>query len=163
MSDYSNRLSGAPITESALLDAIKKLERSMSEHRIEAIRARVAAASPGPWLTPDEAGDARPWLGNPDDGPDDMEAGYYRAVVDHEGCATWPWGRAEDMLFAYKARDDVPFLLALNAELLEALEGLVRELAKIDEGPPLDWDYSQGVRDGMDRARELIARVRGKP
>ena len=64
------------------------------------IRARLGAASPGPWLTPAEAGDP-----------------YKVTILDHEGCKVWPWSREADMEFAYKAREDIPYLLAIIDEL----------------------------------------------
>jgi hypothetical protein len=77
----------------------------MTDEELAAIEARVNAASPGPWLTPDEAGDP-----------------YRVEVLDHEGCQIWPWGHGggrsddeqgeRDMIFAYSARTDVPKLIA---------------------------------------------------
>lgn len=64
------------------------------EQRVAEIKERCEKATPGPWLTPDEAGDYDP-----------------RTPVDHEGCAEWPWLKGPDMVFAYKARADVPWLL----------------------------------------------------
>jgi len=65
---------------------------------IESIRARVEAATPGPWTEDDQA------------------------PLDHEGCEVWPWGSKADMDFAYEARADVPLLLAV-AEAAATLMG----------------------------------------
>ena len=71
---------------------------------LDAIEARANAATPGPWMQPTER----------ERGPgcDD-----HACVVDHEGCAVWPWRRREDMEFAYAARTDVPALIARVREL----------------------------------------------
>lgn len=93
----------------------------IDDERLEAIRQRAEAASPGPWLTLDEilanpAKPGDPWYTT-------MGGSKYaptydgRRPVDHEGCDVWPWGCREDMVFAYKARDDVPYLLAVIDEL----------------------------------------------
>lgn len=67
----------------------------MSEEELAEIEARANAASPGPWLTPRQAGDP-----------------YRVEVMDHEGCEVWPWYEEADMVFAYAARTDVPRLIA---------------------------------------------------
>jgi hypothetical protein len=72
----------------------------MKPEEIAAIKALADAATEGPWLTPKEAG-----------GPYNVE------VIDHEGCLVWPWGREEDMVFAYAAREAVPALLKHIEEL----------------------------------------------
>jgi hypothetical protein len=61
---------------------------------IDGIRARAEKATPGPWATPREIGDP-----------------YEVIVIDHEGCDVWPWYQEDDMIFAYKARTDIPALL----------------------------------------------------
>lgn len=80
------------------------MSEPLSDDELDAIRQRVAAASPGPWLTPAEAGDP-----------------YEVNVIDHEGCDTWPWNQEADMEFAYKAREDVPRLLATIDHLQDLL------------------------------------------
>ena len=75
---------------------------------LDEIEARANAATPGPWLPP------VPRERGP--GCDDRAC-----VVDHEGCAVWPWHRREDMEFAYAARTDVPALIARVRELEEQL------------------------------------------
>jgi len=60
--------------------------------------------TPGPWPTPEEAGD-----------PYDS-----RIPVDHEGCEVWPWKREEDMRLAYAA----PEMAELLIELRTATKGL---------------------------------------
>lgn len=67
----------------------------LTDDELGDIIERMNAASPGPWPTPDEAGD-----------PYDK-----RIPVDHEGCEKWPWLHDDDMIFAYKARTDVPKLV----------------------------------------------------
>jgi hypothetical protein len=71
---------------------------------LDEIERRANAATPGPWMPPTER----------ERGPgcDDRAC-----VVDHEGCAVWPWHRREDMEFAYAARVDVPALIARVREL----------------------------------------------
>lgn len=71
---------------------------------IDEIERRANAATPGPWMPPTQR----------ERGPgcDD-----HACVVDHEGCAVWPWHRREDMEFAYAARTDVPALIARVREL----------------------------------------------
>ncbi len=76
----------------------------MTEKELDAIEARAKNATPGPWPMPEDCvGDGRA-SGNI----------YYdpRRPVDHEGCDVWPWERREDMEFAYKAREDIPALVA---------------------------------------------------
>jgi hypothetical protein len=76
----------------------------MNEEELAAIEARAEAATPGPWLTPEEANVLPPVSGI--------------TPVDHEGCFVWPWGDDDevrgrkDMVFAYAAREDVPKLIA---------------------------------------------------
>ncbi len=50
------------------------------------------------------------------------ESIYDFEVLDHEGCDVWPWIRREDMEFAYKARQDIPYLLNLIESLREEKE-----------------------------------------
>lgn len=71
---------------------------------LDEIERRANAATPAPWTPPTER----------ERGPgcDDRAC-----VVDHEGCAVWPWHRREDMEFAYAARVDVPALIARVREL----------------------------------------------
>ena len=84
---------------------------------LDEIRAREAAATPGPWRTPEEAGDAYA-------APAPVTGIWnHDMVLDHEGCDVWPWAREEDMLFAYKARDDIPRLLAEIDRLRAAAKG----------------------------------------
>jgi hypothetical protein len=61
-------------------------------------RERKDLASPGPWLTPKEAGGAHRAPAFTADGTE--------LILDHEGCQVWPWVREEDMIFAYAARSD---------------------------------------------------------
>jgi len=79
---------------------------------LDEIERRANAATPGPWTAPTER----------ERGP-----GYdgRACVVDHEGCAVWPWHRREDMEFAYAARTDVPALLAY-------IDGLEHEVAELN-------------------------------
>lgn len=81
------------------------MSEPMTDERLAEIEARANAATPGPWPTPAEAGD-----------PYDE-----RIPVDHEGCQVWPWGSSDDMEFAYKARADVPDLIAEVRRLNVAL------------------------------------------
>ena len=75
----------------------------LTDEDLDAIEARANAARPGPWLTPEQAGDP-----------------YKVDALDHEGCDVWPWGGPDgndeqgklDMIFAYAAREDVPKLIA---------------------------------------------------
>jgi hypothetical protein len=83
----------------------------MTNEELDAIERRANAATPGPWFPPvtRERGP----------GCDDRAC-----VVDHEGCAVWPWHRREDMEFAYAARTDVPALIARVRELEAALKDI---------------------------------------
>jgi hypothetical protein len=74
------------------------------------MEAEDAAASPGPWLTPQERGS--PY------------ADEEHCPVDHEGCDTWPWRRAEDMVFAYAARTDRPALVKMVRSMAKILDGI---------------------------------------
>lgn len=79
---------------------------------LDEIEARANAATPGPWMPPTQR----------ERGPgcDD-----HACVVDHEGCAVWPWHRREDMKFAYSARTDVPALVAEVRRLREVIHGMI--------------------------------------
>jgi hypothetical protein len=85
--------------------------RQVTDEELREIRARVEAATAGPWLTPEEAG-----------GPS--------KVIDHEGCSVWPWESEADMIFAYKARTDIP-------RLLDEIERLRTELT--------EWHHKYGI------------------
>lgn len=89
--------------------------------KIDAIRAREQAATKGPWLTPKEGGGLTPKEGR----------GPYAAPnpVDHEGCDVWPWDSEENMVFAYKARTDIPLLLAV-----ERAARMAQELFRAQKG-----------------------------
>lgn len=93
---------------------------------LEPIKARLAAASEGPWLTPEQAahGYAEP---EPDG----------QTPVDHEGCRVWPWRHESDMDFAYAARVDVPALVA-EVEHLRAVQEKIDEALWVFDGstPP---------------------------
>jgi hypothetical protein len=71
--------------------------------RLDDIKARAEAATPGPW----EAGT---WYGT--EHKDQPAPGVYWPV-DHESCDVWPWHNKADMDFAYNARQDIPALLAV--------------------------------------------------
>ena len=89
---------------------------------IESIRARVEAATPGPWTEDDQA------------------------PLDHEGCEVWPWGSKADMDFAYEARADVPLLLAVA----EAAAAWLRIDPEDDETPEDEWDpRAVALRDAL--------------
>lgn len=103
------------------------------------IRARVEAASPGPWPTPAEAGD-----------PYDP-----RIPVDHEGCQVTPWGRAADMVFAYRARSDVPWLLAEVERLARRLVGMDHDLA----GTTADLEQAEAELARLRATLEVIAAI----
>ncbi len=90
---------------------------------LDEIERRANAATPGPWTAP-TARELGP-------GCDDRSC-----VVDHEGCAVWPWHRREDMEFAYAARTDVPALIArvreLEAEQPCAIDQLDATMARME-------------------------------
>ena len=67
---------------------------------LAAIKERYEKAKPEPWLTPKEDAESEP------------DGRFDRVPVDHEGCDVWPWDTEEDMVFAYKARTDIPDLVA---------------------------------------------------
>jgi len=70
---------------------------------LNAIKTRLLNVSQGPWRTPEESVLLH---GN-------RLAPYHddQVIVDHEGCAVWPWKNKADMKFAYAARTDIPDLL----------------------------------------------------
>ena len=70
---------------------------------LEEIKSRLSAASPGPWRTPEESIKLHGNRLAPYDDP--------HVVLDHEGCAVWPWNKEADMIFAYNARTDIEALL----------------------------------------------------
>ena len=74
------------------------------------LKALADAATPGPWLTPKEAG-----------GP------YKVKILDHEGCQVWPWVEEADMVFAYASREAVPALI----KHIEDLETIIARLSSI--------------------------------
>jgi hypothetical protein len=80
----------------------------VTEEQLREIEARASAATPGPWLTPDEVGDP-----------------YKVRILDHEGCNVWPWHDEADMIFAYRARVDVPELIAEVRRLQNRLAALL--------------------------------------
>lgn len=84
----------------------------MTEDELDAIEARANAAQPGPWPLPGE----RMSPGG-SGGPNYDE----RLPLDHEGCDVWPWHTDENMAFAYRARDDVPALVAEVRRLRDAI------------------------------------------
>ena len=109
---------------------------TVDEARLAEIRARAEAATPPPWLTPTEAGDP-----------------YDVMVIDHEGCPVWPWTEEADMLFAYKAREDIPYLLsiveAIRQEERSRYEGLLAAAQKLVDWHVLDiavYDEKYGDR-----------------
>jgi hypothetical protein len=102
----------------------------VTDEELAAIRARADAASPGPWPMPEECG------GDMDD---------RRRPLDHEGCEVWPWHTREDMEFAYRARQDVPDLLAEVERLGIALE---KVRADPEQAREIAWSalYGDGPR-----------------
>ena len=73
---------------------------------LDDLRKLREGTTPGPWLTPAEAGDP-----------------YEVKVVDHEGCQVWPWFREEDMWLAYTS----PGLVDYAIHLAEAVEALLED------------------------------------
>ncbi len=93
----------------------------MTEDEIAAIEARADAAEPGPWPLPEErVAPSRGGSKNYDE----------RLPLDHEGCDEWPWNTEANMIFAYRARDDVP---ALVAEVRRLLRWMIRTHAALAE------------------------------
>lgn len=87
----------------------------MDEDELAEIEARANAAEPPPWPLP---GERR----SPPDGPLSGNPNYDdRLPLDHEGCEEWPWNTEENMIFAYKAREDVPRLISEVRRLRRAL------------------------------------------
>jgi hypothetical protein len=103
----------------------------MTNEELDAIERRANAASDGPWTPPTER----------ERGPgcDDRAC-----VVDHEGCAVWPWHRREDMQFAYAARTDVPALIARVRELEAECERMKTFAAQ---------NFSQMIRQEAEQMR----------
>ncbi len=82
----------------------------MNDSELKAIKDRCEKATPGPWWD------------NVKNKPTGGRNKFYDCeaisiIVDHEGCEVWPWNRYEDMEFAYRARQDIPNLLAHIEEL----------------------------------------------
>jgi hypothetical protein len=98
-------------------------------NRIDEIRKREQAAAPGPWdlwlgtIDPFEGGSVPASLGR-----ENLKAGLFRnPPSSDEDDDTVYVGEVEpftisDCAFISGARDDVPFLLSVNADLLEACE-----------------------------------------
>lgn len=86
----------------------------MDDDELDRLDALAQAATPGPWLTPEEAGDS--------DDP--------RIPLDHEGMYVWPWHHEADMRLAYASRTAIPALVA-EVRRLRALA----EAAGIDTLP----------------------------
>ena len=78
---------------------------------IESIRARVEAATPGPWT------------------------GNGEAPLDHEGCRVWPWDKRGDMDFAYHARTDIPALLDAVAAAVAVRNAWMSDATNV----PIPW------------------------
>lgn len=95
----------------------------LTDAELAAMQARADAASPGPWRTPEEVGD-------PYKAPAMMVVDVLDGVAEtapilaHEGCRRWPWKCEQDMVFAYKAREDLPACLREIQRLREQVTGL---------------------------------------
>jgi hypothetical protein len=90
----------------------------MTDDDLAEIEARANAAQPPPWPLP----------GGRDSNYD------ARLPLDHEGCDVWPWGTEENMIFAYKAREDVPRLVAEVRRLRRAIaEAMGQERGEMSE------------------------------
>lgn len=95
----------------------------MTEEELAEIEARANAATKGPWTHETVAQSV--CLSPLPEGVEEFEV----PLLDHEGNDLWPWGRMEDMAFAYAARADVPALLA-KVRRLQAENAQLRELVR---------------------------------
>lgn len=87
--------------------------------------------TPGPWLTPAEAGRRHEHRLTWDE--------EQSLILDHEGCEVWPWREEADMTFAYKAREIVPRLIEEVKRLRGIIDGLDFELdsrLRVSSDPP---------------------------
>jgi hypothetical protein len=82
-----------------------RMDEPLTDDELARIEARANAATPGPWPLPEERRSPGIYQGQ---SPNYDE----RLPLDHEGCDEWPWNTEENMIFAYKAREDVPRLIA---------------------------------------------------
>ena len=81
----------------------------MTDDELDRLDALAQAATPGPWLTPVEAGDA-------------MHPGV---PLEHEGMHVWPWHHEADMRLAYASRTAIPALVAEVRRLRAQLAGVM--------------------------------------
>lgn len=131
----------------------------MDKHRLSAIKARMSAATPGPWVTDHEFGLVL---------PRGASRGHVIATLDHEDvCDT---GGA-DLAFIAAAREDVKDLVAeverlaaaLDAARCEAAEamrkkaaGLCRTVATVDPRSDVSAQYAEAWRRGAERCEAMI-------
>jgi hypothetical protein len=78
-------------------------------NELDDIAGRADRATPGPWMDEDEIPTRSFWQ---------------EGVVEHEGQWPWPWGSEADAVFAYRARTDVPALVAEVRRLRDEVAAL---------------------------------------
>lgn len=108
-----------------ILDELERLEK---------------AATSGPWLTPEQAGD-----------PYDA-----RVPLDHEGCDVWPWSLQADMELAYSLRNAAPHLIAVARAASHYVTVMDNAMAAGDPDEPDPYEQL------VEAVRALDAQGRGR-